>query len=335
MIIFFLKKLRKLFKSIGKLENNIIDKLTLIEKKNNFNSKNLVVNIKKFLDFPAQLKRRDNYPKKLAIVLCFYFNSKKIEVLKKTIQKLYSYNFNIDLTIITNQLQINEKRVLDKLIKSKNKNCSIHEIKEIPDNDLLPWFSINVMKNKFKDKSISHFMFIEDDILVSAKNICYWIYFRKILKKFKLTPGFLRYEKYKNDLFAVDYENKIIFNKSPKIQTKNINFGFINPKFPYSAMYLMDRDLMREYLKSNAVKLDFSFTNNFLKSKAPTKELLNISYAFLNVPKGFFNKLMIPYENGRNIPDYCLIEHTDVKYANLKKLKNMGFGKIKIKNLIK
>ena len=60
-------------------------------------------------------------------------------------------------------------------------------------------------------------------------------------------------------------------------------------------MYLMDRQLMKEYLNSNAIKFDFSFTNNFLKSKAPSKELLNISHAFLNVPK-VFNKLMIPFE---------------------------------------
>lgn len=33
MIIFFLKKLRKLFKSIGKLENKIVDELILIDKK--------------------------------------------------------------------------------------------------------------------------------------------------------------------------------------------------------------------------------------------------------------------------------------------------------------
>ena len=64
------------------------------------------------------------------------------------------------------------------------------------------------------------------------------------------------------------------------------------------------------------------------------KELLNISYVYLNVPKGFHNKLMIPYLNNKIIPNYCLIEHSEVKYANLNKLKKMGFGKIKVKNLI-
>ena len=286
------------------------------------------------MNLRSQFKQKNNYPKKLAIVVCFYFNPKKINILKKTLQEINSYNFKIDLTLITNQLLIKQRNILQKIIKNKLKNCSIYEANEMPDNDLLPWFSINIMKKKFENKSISHFMFIEDDILVTSKNICYWLYFRKILKKFKLVPGFLRYENYKNDFYAVDYEKKIIFNKSPKIQTDDFNYGLINPKFPYSAMYFMDRELMKEYLNSNAIKFDFSFTNNFLKSKAPTKELLNISHAFLNIPKGFFNKLMIPFEKNKNIPDYCLVEHTDIKYANLKKLKNMGFGKIKIKDLI-
>ena len=104
MIIFFLKKLRKLFKSIGKLENKVIDKLILIEKKNNNKSENFFINSNNFSNFHTQFKQRNNYPKKLAIVVCFYFNSKKIKILRKTLQEINSYNFKIDLTLITNVL---------------------------------------------------------------------------------------------------------------------------------------------------------------------------------------------------------------------------------------
>ena len=83
MIIFFLKKLRKLFKSIGKLENKVIDKLILIEKKNNYKSQNFFINSNNFINFQSQYKQKNNYPKKLAIVVCFYFNQKKIKILKK------------------------------------------------------------------------------------------------------------------------------------------------------------------------------------------------------------------------------------------------------------
>ena len=50
-MINFLNKLRKLFKSIGKLENNIIDKLTLLEKEKNLNLKNYIIRNKIFADF--------------------------------------------------------------------------------------------------------------------------------------------------------------------------------------------------------------------------------------------------------------------------------------------
>ena len=334
MIIFFLKKLRKLFKSIGKLENNIIDRLLLLEKKNKSKSKAFRIKSQDFTNFQYQLKQNKNFPKKLAIVICFYFNDKKINILRTTVREIISYNFKIDLTVITNNLSNKQRKILEKLAKPKFKDLNIHEIKDIPDTNMLPWYSINIMKKKYQNKSISHFMFIEDDILVTSKNICYWIYFRKILKNLGLVPGFLRYENYKKNFYAVDYEKKILFKKCPKILSNNTDFGFINPKFPYAAMYFMDRELMKEYLNSDAIKIDFSFTNNFLKSRAPIKELLNISYAFLNIPEGFFNKLMIPFNKFKSIPNYCLIEHTDIKYANSKKLKNMGFGKIKVKNLI-
>ena len=332
MIIFFLKKLRKLFKSIGKLENTTIDKLVLLEKKN-LSAKSYIINNKNFTNFKYNLSKK-NYPKKIAIVICFYFNKNKINILKKTVKSITTFPFNFELTLLTNQLSKNQKNILLKVIRSKKRTIKIYEATKLPDNNLLPWYSINVMKERFKNKSFSHFMFIEDDIIISSKNICYWIYYRKILKKFNLVPGFLRYENYKKDLYAVDYQKRLSFKKSPKIQSENFDYGFINPKLPYSAMYLMDRPLMKEYVNSNAVKIDFSFSNNFLRSNAPTKELLNISHAFLNIPRGFFNKLMIPYGKNKKILDYCLIEHSDIKYANSKKLKNMGFGKIKIKDLI-
>ena len=48
-------------------------------------------------------------------------------------------------------------------------------------------------------------------------------------------------------------------------------------------------------LSSNAVNLDFSFTNKFMKSTYPMKELANISHAYLKIPKGYHNNLMIPF----------------------------------------
>ena len=100
-------------------------------------------------------------------------------------------------------------------------------------------------------------------------------------------------------------------------------------------MYLMDRTLMKSYLNSDAVKIDFSFTNRIMKSLYPIKELLNVSYAYLNIPEGFHNRIVIPFDNNKKIFNYCLIEHSEVKYVKDTKLSKMGYGKIKVDNLIK
>ena len=113
----------------------------------------------------------------MVIVICFFYNKKKIESLKKTLRQISSYKFKKSLTIITNSLENSHRKELNKILRSKINNYHILEIKNLPDYNLLPWYSLNVMRQNFKQKSNSHFLYLEDDILISDKNIFYWIYF--------------------------------------------------------------------------------------------------------------------------------------------------------------
>lgn len=332
MIGFFLEKVRKLVRSIGKLEFNIIDRIIL---NNNLRSNNNVtVNDSHFKRINNEFKSNKNLPKKMVIVVCFYYSKKKLKILSKTLHNLSLYRFKKDITILTNNLNIHQKKILKKIIIKNRVTCSIKEIKDLPENNLLPWYSLNLMREKIKKKNNSHFMFLEDDIIVNDNNIKYWIYFRKILKKNNLIPGFIRYEKYKGKKFSVDNPEKINLKKLPKIVTKSNKNGFVNPKFPYHAMYLMDRDLMKKYLSSNAINLDFGFTNKIMKSQHPIKELANVSHAYFKTPKGYRNNFMVPFEEEKKLPFYCLIQHNVTKYVNFKKLNKMGFGTININDLI-
>ena len=99
MIIFFLEKLRKLFKSLGKLEDLIIDKLIILKNNSHHFSKVNIIKDENFENFNFQVSKKTNYPKKLVIILCFYYNEKKINILKKNIQQISSYNFSTDLKI--------------------------------------------------------------------------------------------------------------------------------------------------------------------------------------------------------------------------------------------
>lgn len=324
---YLLDRSRKIIKSIGKIEHAVNDKII-------FNiSENINRNILKDKDFENALLNQ-NKPKKIAIVICFYFSQRKIKTLKTNILNISKYNFTKNVVIITNNISNENQKKIHKILKDKIKNYSIVIVKNLPDNNFLPWHSINVMKEKIKDKSYTHFMFLEDDIIVSSKNISYWLHFRKILKRYNLIPNFLRCEKFRGKYYSVDNPKVILKNKMPTIFSETMNYGFINSKYPYSGMYLMDRDLLKSFLKSDASKIDFSFTNRVMRSLYPIKELVNISYAYLTVPRGYHNRLVLPFFK-KKVLQSSIILHSELKYVSHKNMNKIGYGTIEINNLIK
>ena len=66
------------------------------------------------------------------------------------------------------------------------------------------------MKKLYEREEITHFLYLEDDILIDKLNFNYWINSRKILKKFNLIPAFVRTEVSKKDqeVYAIDFVEK-------------------------------------------------------------------------------------------------------------------------------
>ena len=331
MFIFLLEKTRRLFKSLGKYEFNLIDKIILTKNKIVKKNTNIILNEINFQKINKYLVNNSSNSKKIAIVICFHFKSKKIKKLVKVCSNISNYDFDNHTTIVTNNITRSQKKILKNKVKIKLKKFTIIQIKDTPEPNLLPWYSLNVMKERYKNKSFTHFLYLEDDIIVSKKNINYWIFCRKILKSYNLLPGFIRYESFKKNLFSIDNPKKIEITKTPSIRSNCKKFGFINLKYPYQAMYLMDRQLMNSYLKSNSSTVDFGFHNRIMKNLYPIKELASISIAYHKLPEGYHSRYMIPFVESKTIPEYCLIKHLDNKYV---RKQNSNYGKIKIQNLL-
>tara|TARA_Y100000590_G_scaffold466652_1_gene642772 strand:+ start:1429 stop:2433 length:1005 start_codon:yes stop_codon:yes gene_type:complete len=332
MIRYLLNKLRKISKSIGKKEENLIDLITYLDFKKIAKTTN---EIKSNLNIHKEIKSTI----KFAATITFFYDSNKIKLLKNVCENLYKISKNSYIFILTNDIPKQKESYLKKRLKFKNCNLQIIINKNLINDRLLPWCHIPLMKKIFKNKSFTHFLNLEDDILLNKKNFTYWINARKILKKYNLIPGFIRTEinKVNNDLYAVDFVKKNKKSILPKIKI-NKDISFMNHKFPYQGMYLYDRILMKEHLYGPSSNPDCghgAFNINFLDKRMINFDLMakaNIGLTYMNVPKGFLNRSVIPFNFTNNeIEDACLIKHLSNKYTNLKE--KSWFGNIKVNKI--
>ena len=328
MIIYLLERIRKFFKSVGKKEEKINDLI-------------IKLNFKKIFK-ELDLDKEDYNPNyqvkgtiKIAAVIAFFFDEKKLSTLSNVCENLNDISNQNEIYIITNSISSTQEEQLKKYLKNNAQVIIIHEILH---NRLLPWYHLNLMKKLYHRKEITHFIYLEDDILLTKSNFHYWLNSRNILKKFNLIPGFVRTETDNNNknLYAIDFVKKNKLQSLPKIKVSK-NYYFVNHKFPYQGMYLYDRELMGEHINGPSSNPDCghgAFDVNLIDSRMVNLDLMakaNIGLTYINVPNGFFNRMVTLYNNEKKeIDTNCQIKHLSNKYVNLKS----WFGNIKVKDAI-
>jgi len=329
MNIYLLDRLRKFFKSIGKKEEKINDIITNLKFKK-------INKLRSFIDesFTPDKEVDENY--KLASVIGFFYNEIKLPILFKVCESLTTITDKNQIYILTNSITLSQK---ERIKKNINEKIEIIIIDEPVHDRLLPWYHLNLMKKLYKDKEITHFLYLEDDILFNKSNFNYWINSRKILTKLNLIPGFIRVEvNHKdNEFYAVDFTKENFLKNSPKVKI-NKNYQFINHKFPYQGMYLYDRELMKEHLEGPSSNPDCghgAFDTNYIDPKMINLDLMakaNIGLTYINTPNGFFNRMVTLYNlEKKEIDENCQIKHLSNKYTNVKS----AYGNIKLKDAIK
>ena len=328
MIIYFLEKLKKIIKSIGKREKKLINFINYLKykKKKTFYD----LNDENFDFFNENTEKI-----KIAAVITFFFREDKIKNLVKVCDGLNNLSNENEIHIFTNNISSSQAEKLKKEIKI---NVNLITIDEPVHDRLLPWYHINLMKKLYINEDITHFLYLEDDIYLNKSNFNYWLNSRKILKKFGLIPGFIRTENNKSDnqLYAIDFLKKSNFNVLPKIKVNN-NYNFVNNEFPYQGMYLYDRDLMREHLSGPSSNPDCghgAFNLNFIDDRMINQDLMakaNLGLTYINPPYGFFNRIVIPFEiKKKRIAKFCEIQHLSNRYSNTQS----SFGNIKVEDAI-
>ena len=244
--------------------------------------------------------------------------------------QLPSFGQEVSIHIVTNTADSNNKNlILNAIENHSNTHIEIHTPTYLGHPFLLTWSHLSIFRKLFElDQSITHYMYLEDDIYLTRKNIEYWLNGRNNMRDKNLIPGFMRYEKRKdsNEIYSSDVTKILHFEKLPRIKQSN-NYFYLNLPEPYQGMYFLDRSLMSEHLQSQSSIPEGGSWG--IREKAAA------GLTFMNIPKGCFSRHFIGYNlKERSIDPDSLIHHLPNNYANGTNPEMKNYGSIKISDLI-
>jgi hypothetical protein len=259
------------------------------------------------------MKQNLAHPQKMVICVTFYFVKEKLEYLKKISDHFCDLGGKVIVYIVTNTQNKIEIELIKEVVINKGFEVNFFVPTGLGHPYLLAWSHFSVFRELSKDESISHYMYLEDDILITRKNIAYWMESKEQLKAFKafnIIPSFLRVEQKDSDLrwYSTDSTQQSYLTKLPRIKLSD-NYYYFNLPQPYQGMYLLDKELMLEHLASMSSNPDFGPWG--IREKAAQ------GLTFINVPKGCYSRNFIGYKADiKKIDEGCLIHHTPNNYAN-------------------
>ena len=239
----------------------------------------------------------------------------KIYYLKKIINSYLSINKNVSIFIHTNTFT-NETK---KISKIKNVNFIKYNLKN-ENPRYFPWKCRKFMEKKKNKYDI--FIYSEDDILFTRKNLHYWLKYKDICISNNYNPGFLRYEisKY-NEIYSTDIQKPL-----DKFLILNNNKYIVNDLNPFCAFWIMDQNEFKKFISSNIWKFNWKGKNHM--AFYDPEVMSGIGWHGLNMTR--YKATILPTIKN-NLDPSCLIHHMPNNYVDIVS----GFGNLKMKRVIK
>jgi hypothetical protein len=247
---------------------------------------------------------------KLLVCITFHYSDARIPILKETCSRLGQLAEEVEVVILTNGESYIPSLLRE--LKACTYQLKILAPKLLGHPYLLTWCHQRIFRDRIKeDTATSHFMYIEDDIVITPENIEYWLEGREKLCSTGLIPSFLRYERSarNSEMFATDLTRKVNPLIAPKVYVDSKEYVYMNLPQPYQGMYLLDRELIEEHLNSSSSSPDFG--------SWPIREKATQGITFLNVPRPFSSRNVIGYSlSNKAIDKRSLIHHAANNYVD-------------------
>jgi len=265
-------------------------------------------------------------PFRILVAITFHFRESRLQYLFQVVRALCEYPVEaLDIVIITNVDQDGALKQIRDLgaplvrpVPARPKSIrslSIESFPKLANPWLLPWSHKHLISERFlsSKSAYTHFIYVEDDILLSFDNFCYFIRYREMLKERRLIPSFQRieYNDADNHLYLVDQVG--VADLSSRNRVDLDGYAFVNLDYPYNAMFILDRDLALEYVETP------SFDRERSKLVRPEWDVAcraAMGLCFENPPEGFVARYVSPVDSRTLItPSWSWIYHLPNNYA--------------------
>ncbi len=250
-------------------------------------------------------------PARLAICVTFHFVQARLPILSRTVAWFSQLAPEVDVAIITNARGESEQQQIRDALHGHGFAFRILTPGLLGHPYLLTWCHLDVFRDRLAcDPAITHFMYLEDDILVTPANMAWWLRAREQLRPWRAIPSFLRYELRRDcpDLLSTDVTRPLSLNNLPRIAWSK-DYAFVNLPLPYQGMYLLDRDLMQEHLSGPSSSPDHG--------RWAIRERATQGLTFTAIPQGCTSRNFVGYcRDEGHIDLRCLIHHLPNNYAN-------------------
>lgn len=244
------------------------------------------------------------FPFRILIDVTFHYNESRLQYLFQVVRAFSEYPVGaVDIVIVTNVTEASKLASITSLCSplvaqhpgwpKRAKTLSIESFPNLDDPWHLPWCHKRLITDRFlcAEMGYTHYIHVEDDILVSFDNFCYFVWARDLLRRERLVPSFLRVEFNTDDhrLYLGDQVGVSDFPSRKAVYREN--YSFVNPDYPHNAMFILDKELGLEYSKTRSFDREAS---REVRPQWGLCERASMGLCFEDVAEGFTSRYVIP-----------------------------------------
>lgn len=242
----------------------------------------------------------------LAIAITFFFRLDRLQYLRRITAAHRDLADDSATFIVTNTSDPEELDIIRAAVPARR--LEIITPTHMGHPYLLAWGHREVFRKCLETGGFSHYLYTEDDLLVTRDNIDYWLRGMADLAPYDCIPAFFRYEvDHDRQQVSTDVFRRLEYHKLPKVRTGR-RF-MVSLPWPYQGMYLLSERHARDLIFTEAGSPDYGLLEWGVRERAAQ------GLTFYKVPHWAYSRYLVGLTEDRAVDPGALVHHLPNNYA--------------------